>query len=132
MSDFRAIGHGLASSIGMQYALPGRQVVCITGDGSFMMELQELATLARTGFPITVIVVHNSAYGNMKRDQMRHYDGRVIGTELLIPDLPRLASSFGVHGEQLTKPAELEPAMRRAFSSGKAAVLDVICPIEGL
>src|SRR5579884_430902 len=130
--DFRAIGHGLSSAIGMQYANPGKLVVCITGDGSFMMELQELATLARTGFPILTIVVHNSAYGNMKRDQMRHYDGRVIGTDLLIPELAELAGSFGIRGEKLTKPAELEPAMRRALDSGKATLLDVICPIEGL
>ena len=58
--------------------------------------------------------------------------GHSQGGIQVVKILHELAGSFGVHGEQLTKPAELEPAMRRAFSSGKAAVLDVICPIEGL
>jgi thiamine pyrophosphate-dependent acetolactate synthase large subunit-like protein len=130
--DFRVIGHGLSSGVGMKYALPEAQVLTITGDGSFLMELQELSTAARAGFPLLAIVVHNSAYGNMKRDQIRDYDGRVTGTDLLIPDLPKLASSFGVYGAKVERPADLEPAMRQAIAVNGPALLDVICPIEGI
>src|SRR5262249_44102496 len=62
--DFRAIGGGLATSIGLAFAHPGRHVACVTGDGSFMLETQELATAARENLPITLIVVRNEAYGN--------------------------------------------------------------------
>src|SRR5439155_1066454 len=55
--DFRPIGHGLSSSVGLSYANPGRNVMCISGDGSFMMEMQELATAMRANLPLTCVVV---------------------------------------------------------------------------
>ncbi len=130
--DFRAIGHGMSTAIGVNYAFPDKKVVCVSGDGSFMMELQELATAARCGFPILFVVVHNDAYGNMKRDQIRHYGGRVIGTELNVPDLCALASSFGVESQRVERPDEIAPALNRLFRSPRPALLDVISPIEGI
>lgn len=130
--DFRAIGHGISTAIGINYAFPERKVVCVSGDGAFMMELQELATAGRAGFPIVFVVVHNDAYGNMKRDQIRQYGGRVIGTDLRLPDLCALSASFGLQAERVQRPADLESAISRAFGSGKPALLDVICPIEGI
>jgi acetolactate synthase-1/2/3 large subunit len=78
------------------------------------------------------VVVHNDAYGSMKRDQIRQYGGRVIGTDLFIPDLSTLATSFGLGAERVERPADLEGALGRALHSGKGTVLDVVCPIEGI
>ncbi len=128
--DFRAIGHGLPTAMGLKFAFPERQVVCVSGDGSFMMEMQELATLAALNIPIAIIIVHNSAYGNMKRDQLKRYGGRVIGTDLYLPDLCALASSFGLPAERVEKPPELLGAMKKVMAAGKPALLDVWCPIE--
>lgn len=128
--DFRAIGHGLPTAMGLKFAFSERQVVCVSGDGSFMMEMQELATLAALNIPITIIIVHNSAYGNMKRDQLKHYGGRVIGTDLYLPDLCALASSFGVPAERVEKPSELLGTMKKVMAAAKPALLDVWCPIE--
>jgi len=130
--DFRPIGHGLATAIGLQYAFPERRVACVSGDGSFMMELQELATATRDGLPIVCVVVHNDAYGNMKRDQIRHYAGRVIGTELNVPDLCTLGTAFGAHVERVDQPSQLADAIGSALASRKTALLDVVCPIEGI
>lgn len=130
--DFRAIGHGLSMAIGLQCAYPTKQVVCVSGDGSFMMEMQELATAMALRLPITLLIVHNSAYGNMKKDQLKHYGGRIIGTDLYLPDLCALASSFGAHAERVERPTELEGAIARALAAGKPALLDVLCPVEGL
>jgi acetolactate synthase I/II/III large subunit len=130
--DFRAIGHALSSAIGVKLALPDKPVVAISGDGSFMMELQELATAVRMGRQIPLLVVDNAAYGNMKRDQVRHYGGRVTGTELLIPNLCELARSFGVRGMRVERPAELRAAIQQTVSAGGPALLDIACPIEGL
>jgi acetolactate synthase-1/2/3 large subunit len=94
--EMRAIGFGLSTSIGLSFAFPDRGVVCVSGDGSFMLENQELATAAAFKLPIALIVVRNDAYGNMKRDQINHYGGRVIGTDLHLPDLCALAGAFGV------------------------------------
>ncbi len=128
--EFRAIGHGLGTSLGAKCAFPDRQVVCMSGDGSFMMELQELSTAVRAQLPIVCVVVHNDAYGNMKRDQIHEYNGRVIGTELRIPDLPTLAKAFGIHGARVERSADLAPAIRTALAAKRPALLDIICPIE--
>jgi acetolactate synthase-1/2/3 large subunit len=130
--DFRAIGHGLASCVGLAYAHPGRRVVSVSGDGAFMMELQELATLVRDRLPVSVVVVQNDAYGNMKRDQVHSYDGRVIGTELLVPDLPTLGRAFGLYSERVERPADLIQALRAAVATDGPSLLDVVCPIEGI
>lgn len=130
--DFRAIGHGLSGAIGIKHALPDKQVAAITGDGSFMMELAELATASRTGYPDLVVVVDNGAYGGMKRDQIRHYDGHVIGTELTLPDFEQLARSFGLYGRRVTTPAELPGVLHEALADPRPALLDVVCPVEGM
>ena len=130
--DFRAIGAGLSISIGLGLAFPGRPVACVTGDGSFMLETQELATAAAWNLPISIIVVRNSAYGNMKRDQIRHWGGRVIGTELRLPDLCALAAAYGVEARKVERPAELPPAIKRSLALGRPSLIDVVCPIEGI
>ena len=130
--DFRAIGAGLSISIGLGLAFPGRPVACVTGDGSFMLETQELATAAAWNLPISILVVRNSAYGNMKRDQIRHWGGRVIGTELRLPDLCALAAAYGVEARKVERPAELPPAIKRSLALGRPSLIDVVCPIEGI
>jgi acetolactate synthase-1/2/3 large subunit len=130
--DFRAIGAGLATSIGLALAFPGRPVACVTGDGSFMLETQEMSAAAAWKLPISIIVVRNSAYGNMKRDQIRHWGGRVIGTDLNLPDLCALTAAYGVEAQRVERPAELAPAIKRSLALGKPCLLDVVCPIEGI
>ena len=130
--EMRAIGFGLSTSIGLSLAFPSRPVACVTGDGSFMLESQELATAAALELPISIIVIRNDAYGNMKRDQLKHYDGRVIGTDLHLPDLCALAGAYGIEAERVTHPQALLPALKRALALGTPILLDVICPIEGI
>jgi acetolactate synthase-1/2/3 large subunit len=130
--DFRAIGHGLSSAIGIKHALPNRKVVSITGDGSFMMELSELATAARTGYPDLLVIIDNAAYGGMKRDQIRHHGGRIIGTELLLPNLPALAKAFGLYGRRVSDPGELPAVIEEALAHPGPAVIDAVVPVEGI
>ena len=130
--EMRAIGFGLSTSIGLSLALPSRPIVCVTGDGSFMLESQELATAAALKLPVSIIVIRNDAYGNMKRDQLKHYGGRVIGTDLHLPDLCDLAVSYGIDAERVVHPRALLPAVKRALAIRKPVLLDVVCPIEGI
>jgi acetolactate synthase-1/2/3 large subunit len=130
--EMRAIGFGLSTSIGLSFAFPDRGVVCVSGDGSFMLENQELATAAAFKLPISIIVIRNDAYGNMKRDQIRHYGGRIIGTDLHLPDLCALAGSYGIESERVVQPQTLLPAVKRAVALRKPVLLDVLCPIEGI
>jgi acetolactate synthase I/II/III large subunit len=123
--EFRAIGTAFATSLGVKLGLPDRRVVCVTGDGSFMMEQQELATARLHNIPVLNIVLHNNAYGGMKRDQLHHYDGRVIGTELFVPDLARLAELYGAKGYTITRPDEVRPVLQKALASDDFVVVDV-------
>jgi acetolactate synthase I/II/III large subunit len=123
--EFRAIGTALATAMGVKFGRPEARVVCVTGDGSFMMEQQELATAAYHKIPIFVLILRNNAYGGMKRDQMKSYDGRIIGTELFIPDLARLAELYGAKGFAVTKKEELKPVFQQALAADEFVVVDV-------
>jgi acetolactate synthase I/II/III large subunit len=123
--EFRAIGTAFATSLGVKLGLPNSRVVCVTGDGSFMMEQQELATARLHNIPVLNIVLHNNAYGGMKRDQLNHYNGRVIGTELFVPDLARLAELYGAKGHTITRPEEVRPVLQKSLASDDFIVVDV-------
>ena len=123
--EFRAIGTALATAMGVKLGRPDARVICVTGDGSFMMEQQELATATYHKIPVFVLVLRNNAYGGMKRDQMKTYQGRVIGTELFIPDLPKLAELYGAKGFSVTRKEELKPVFHQALASDEFVVVDV-------
>ncbi|MGH7836160.1 MAG: thiamine pyrophosphate-binding protein [Candidatus Binatia bacterium] len=123
--EFRAIGTAFATALGVKLGRPDARVVCVTGDGSFMMEQQELATARLHNIPVLAIVLRNNAYGGMKRDQIDHYGGRMIGTELFVPDLARLAKLFGAKGFSVSRPEEVASVFKRALESDDFAVIDV-------
>jgi thiamine pyrophosphate-dependent acetolactate synthase large subunit-like protein len=123
--EFRAIGTALATAYGVKIGRPDARVICVTGDGSFMMEQQELATARYHNIPVMVLILRNNAYGGMKRDQQKNYGGRVIGTELFIPDLAKLAALYGAKGFSVTKKEELTPVFKEALAKDEFVVVDV-------
>jgi len=123
--EFRAIGTALATAMGVKLGRPDARVICVTGDGSFMMEQQELATATYHKIPVFVLILRNNAYGGMKRDQIKTYGGRIIGTELFIPDLPRLAELYGAKGFAVTRKEELKPVFQQALATDEFVVVDV-------
>ena len=123
--EFRAIGTALATAMGVKIGRPDARVICVTGDGSFMMEQQELATATYHKIPVFVLILRNNAYGGMKRDQIKSYEGRVIGTELFIPDLSKLAELYGAKGYSVTRKEDLKPVFQKALASDDFVVVDV-------
>jgi acetolactate synthase-1/2/3 large subunit len=123
--EFRAIGTALATAYGVKIGRPDARVICVTGDGSFMMEQQELATARYHNIPVLVLILRNNAYGGMKRDQQNSYGGRIIGTELFIPDLAKLAEIYGAKGYSVTNPAELAPVFKETLAKDEFAIVDV-------
>src|SRR5918996_994538 len=123
--EFRAIGTALATAMGVKLGRPYARVICVTGDGSFMMEQQELATARYHNIPLFVLVLRNNAYGGMKRDQIKSYEGRVIGTELFVPDLSKLAELYGAKGYSVTRKEDLKPVFQKALASDDFVVVDV-------
>ncbi|MDQ0314789.1 thiamine pyrophosphate-dependent enzyme [Amorphus orientalis] len=119
------LGSGYATALGAKVAKPDAPVVSICGDGGFMFAVQELATAVQYGIAVTVLVFNNSAYGNVRRDQEQHFDGRVLASPLQNPDFPKLAESFGARAARVTSPEELKPALERALASGLPTVIEI-------
>ena len=110
-----SLGFGFQTAIGVKIANPDRCVVSITGDGGFMFGLPELATAVQYRVNLVTVVFDNSSFGNVHRDQLTLFDGRLIGAELRNPDFVRLAESFGAKGVRATTPAELRIAIVEGF-----------------
>ncbi|MFV0474135.1 MAG: thiamine pyrophosphate-dependent enzyme [Pikeienuella sp.] len=122
------LGFGYGAALGVKVANPDRPVVSISGDGGFMFGAQELATAAQHGIAVVAIVFDNGAYGNVRRDQMTHYDGRLIGSDLVNPDFLRLAESFGVAAFRAKNPGALRKALEQALSLESPSLIHV--PVE--
>jgi acetolactate synthase I/II/III large subunit len=127
-----AMGYGLPSAIAAKLVHPDRDVVCIAGDGDFLMSVPELATAVQHETPVVVLVVDNGMYGTIRMHQERHYPGRVSGTDLRNPDFVGLAQSFGAHAERVERSEDVPLALDRAFGAGVPAVLHLLVDPEAL
>lgn len=122
------LGFGYNTALGVKVANPDKAVVSVNGDGGFMFGAQEMATAVQHGIGVVAIVFNNNAYGNVRRDQMTAFDGRLLGSELTNPDFVAMAQSFGMPAERVETPAELEKAIETALTRGGPALIEV--PIE--
>jgi len=127
-----AMGYGLPAAIAAKLVHPERDVVCLAGDGDFLMTGQELATARQAGAPVVVIVVDNGMYGTIRMHQERRFPGRVSGTDLVNPDFAALARAFGAHGERVERTADVPAALERALGAGTPAVLHLPVDPEAL
>jgi acetolactate synthase-1/2/3 large subunit len=131
LSTLQAIGMGqlgtaIPYGIGVKLAKPDKQAVAIAGDGSFMINIQDLETAVRLGLKnLIYIIANNNAWGMIKSGQKLFMGKRYIDVDLPEFDYARCAQGFGCYGEIVTDPNEIKPAFERAKNSGKPAVLDV-------
>lgn len=122
------LGFGFNTALGVKVANPDKPVVSICGDGGFMFGVQELATAIQYKINLVTIVFNNSAYGNVRRDQMQVYEGRLLGADLNNPDFVKLAESFGAVGYRATNPTELKERLEHAFKEDAPVIIEV--PVE--
>jgi acetolactate synthase, large subunit, biosynthetic type len=125
------MGYGTGAAIGAQTAMPDRTVVHIAGDGSFRMNLNELATISYYRLPIVIIVANNGTLGMVRQWQKMFYDGRYSATTLdRPPDFVKLADAFGIRGFRATSEAEFTAAFERAVSERTPALIDCYMDID--
>jgi acetolactate synthase I/II/III large subunit len=102
-----------------------RPVVCLAGDGDFLMTGQELATAVQEQLDVLILVVNNGMYGTIRMHQERHYPGRVIGTDLRNPDFVALARAYGAHGALVERSEEIADALDEALGCGRPALIEL-------
>ena len=112
------MGFGLPSAMGVKLAYPDEEVICITGEGSIQMCIQELSTCSQYKLPIKIFNINNLALGMVKQWQDMNYDGRhsSISYEDSLPDFSKLVESYGHVGIKITKNSELKQKIEEAFS----------------
>jgi acetolactate synthase-1/2/3 large subunit len=125
-----AMGYGVPAAVAAKILRPERTVVCVAGDGDFLMSSHELATAVQHDAPVLVLVVDNGMYGTIRMHQERNYPGRVSGTELRNPDFAALAAAYGCHAERVERTEDAAPALDRALDAGVPAVLHLVVDPE--
>ena len=133
----QSIGGGMGTTMGTQCANPDRPVFGIIGDGSAMMTIQGLWTAANDNIPCIFVICNNGMYRVLKvnfnvyqQDILELPEtsgGRLLYSDFGTPfDMAAIANSMGVHGERITEPSQIKPAVDRAVASGKPALLDMV------
>jgi acetolactate synthase I/II/III large subunit len=126
MDDWASVGGALPIAMGVKLARPDRPVLCTGGDMGAMCNIGELETAVREKIPVVYVVFNDEGLGNERAFQNEHFGGRYFAVDYRNPDFGALAKVFGAHGERVTQPQALEGAIKRAFASGKPAVIDVM------
>lgn len=120
------MGFGFPASIGAKIARPDREVVCVAGDGSFLMNLQELSTVSRYGVPVKVLLLNNRGLGMVRQHQRLFANGRTFAsTYEKDHDFVAVAAAFGVKAKRIAAPFELKSSVEELLSEEGPALLEV-------
>ena len=122
------MGFGLPAAMGVQLAYPDETVVCVTGEGSIQMCIQELSTCLQYGLPIKIIALNNRYLGMVRQWQEFFYDNRYSHSYMeSLPDFVKLAESYGHVGMRVEKPEDLKPMMEKAFAmKDRLVFMDIV------
>lgn len=125
-SGLGTMGFGLPAAIGAKLARPEDESILVSGDGSFMMNVQELGTLKRAQLPVKMVLLDNQRLGMVRQWQELFFDGRYSETILTDnPDFVAMAAAFNIPGETITRKADVEPAIQRMLAADTAYLLHV-------
>lgn len=120
------LGVGMPFALAAQLAAPDKRVLIVYGDGSFGLNGFEYDTAVRFGLPIVGVVGNDAAWGQMMRPQGAMYGmDRMVAVKLAYTRYDKVVEALGGHGEHVTRPEEIRPALERAFASGKPALVNV-------
>jgi acetolactate synthase-1/2/3 large subunit len=114
------------AAIGVALARPGAQVVCVSGDGSILMNVQELATIRRYALPVKIVLLDNASLGMVRQWQELFYAERYSEVDLSDnPDFVQVAQAFGVPAFAIDRREQVEPALERLLAAPGAMLLHV-------
>ena len=124
------MGFALPGSLGAYYA-SNEPVFVIVGDGSIMMNLQELQTISHNKIPIKIIIINNNVYGIIRRRQEELFRGRTIGTDpangVSCPDFKKVAHAFGFKYQSIVEKIELETSLKTLVNTDGPVICEIMC-----
>ena len=122
------MGYGLPAAIGIQVAYPDEMVVCITGDSSFQMNIQELGTVAQYNLPVKIVIVNNHWQGMVRQWQQSFYGERYSQSSMEegAPDFVKLAESYGIKAAKLEKTSHFEDELKELLEYPGPTLIDVV------
>ena len=120
------MGFGFPAAIGAQKAFPNRMVLCITSEGSFQMNLQELVTCAEQKLAVKIVLLNNGVHGMVRQWQDLFYEGRYSASLLgKMPDFVKLADAYGIKGLRALKPSDVEPVLKDGLKHRGPVLMDI-------
>ena len=130
-----AMGYDLPAAIGAAFAGEGRQVICLTGDGSIQMNIQELQTLVNHNLPVKVFMLNNDGYLSIKHTQGAFFAGRYMGSHpasgVILPDMQKIAAAYGLPFYRIANHAELRQALSKILNQQGPVFCEIMCdPFE--
>jgi acetolactate synthase-1/2/3 large subunit len=127
-----SMGYGVPAAVAMKRLYPERTIVCLAGDGDFLMNGQEFATAVQYDLPFTTVIIDNGMYGTIRMHQEREYPGRISATDLRNPDFPAYARAFGGYGVSVERTEDFPEAFKAAQASGKPAIVRLAIDPEAI
>ena len=129
-----AMGYGYPAALAAKSVHPDREVICIAGDGDYLMTGQEMATAVQYGINAVVVVVDNGTYGTIRMHQETHYPGaaRTIATDLKNPDFVAWAEAFGAFGVRCERTEDFPAALEAARNAGRPALVHLVTSAEDI
>lgn len=124
--EFGALGFSFPAALGVKFARPEAPVLCISGDGGFAMNMQELETAIRCKLNPVVLVLNNFAWGVEKSYQKDFFQERYVGANIGNPRFDKLAEAFGARGCRVEKASDVGDALKEAFKSDLPTVIEVM------
>jgi acetolactate synthase-1/2/3 large subunit len=119
------MGYGLPGALGAQAAFPQRQVIDISGDGSFQMNSQEMATLVQYGLPVKIAILNNNYLGMVRQWQQLFFERNYSQTPMELPiDFVKLAEAYGATGLRASKPEEVESVIKKALETPGPVIME--------
>jgi len=133
-SGCASMGYDLPAAIGAAYARPGQRVICLAGDGSLMMNLQELQTIVGQKLPVKVFVLNNHGYHSIRQTQRNFFLDNIVGcgtdSGLTFPDFGKVAAAFGLPFVRCTTHAELASSITSTLESPGAAMCELVLDLD--
>ena len=133
-SGSASMGYDLPAAIGACIAAGGKRVICLAGDGSLMMNLQELQTMVGYALPIKVIVLNNDGYHSIRQTQEAYFSDNIFGigpsTGVSIPDFVALGNALTIHSQRVSAPAQTSAAIAATLDHAGPALLEVMLDIK--